>query len=246
MNHDPRDFANVVLSAVKGLDYAIDVRESGGYVAVVALHAGGIEPLTGELADAIAGAEHNLYLFRGLRESDNATLRVSPLRAQEVRLDNLICRSKTVLSIAGGADVGPTVQVGGTNKPLRLTLLAALQEAGFDARPTETPGVDGSRAYYFNRAEHGGAQLELSAALRASMLDAPLHAFRWQDPACWNERLHLFVRVVREALAHYVAADRADLAKTLARFERTTQRMPPSIRRGGHPHGRGNNGHDGP
>jgi phage replication-related protein YjqB (UPF0714/DUF867 family) len=241
----PRDLSSVVLSAVKGVDYAINVRESGGYVAVVALHAGGIEPLTGELAEAIAGPDHNLYLFCGLRETDNAALRISPLRAQEMRLDNLIRRSKAVLSLTGVADVGQTVQVGGTNETLRLVLLGALQEAGFDARRSETPGVDGSRAYFFNQAEYGGVQMELSAGLRASMLNAPLHAFRWQDPACWNERLHLFVRVVREALAHYVAADRADLAKTLARFERTTRRVPPTIRRGGHTHGQGHNGHGG-
>jgi phage replication-related protein YjqB (UPF0714/DUF867 family) len=232
MDASTRDFAAVVLAAVKGVDYAIEVRESGGYVAVVALHGGGIEPLTGELADAIAGAGHNLYLFRGLRESGNDALRVSPLRAQEMRLDNLIRRSKTVLSIAGAADVGRTVQVGGANEILRALLLQRLQEAGFEARPSETPGVDHSRAYFFNQAGLGGVQLELSAALRASLVNAPLHAFRWQDPACWNERLHDLVRAVRAALATYVAADRADLAKTLERFERTTQRVPRWMRRG--------------
>ncbi len=229
-----RDFAAVVLAAEKDVDYRIQVRESGGYVAIVALHGGGIEPLTGELADAIAGEEYNLYLFSGLREADNEALRISPLRAHEMRLDNLIRRSSTVLSITGAADVGPTVQVGGANEMLRRALLQALQEAGFEARPSEMPGMAQARAYFFNQTELGGAQLELSAALRASMLDGPLHAFRWQDPACWNERLHLFVGAVRQALALYVTADRADLARTLERFERTTRRMPGWIRRGDH------------
>lgn len=225
-----RDFAAIVLSARQGVDYAIQVRETSGYVAVVALHGGGIEPLTSELATAICGQEHNLYAFCGLRESGNEMLRVSPLRSQELRLDSLISRSKTVLSIAGAADIGMTIQVGGSNEPLRELLLQALNQAGFDARPSETPGVDQARAYFFNRAEQGGVQLELSAALRASMVDAPLHAFQWQDPSCWNDRFHSLVGVVREALALYVATDRTDLARTLQRFEHSAQQMPAWLR----------------
>ena len=231
-----RDFASVVLSAVKDVDYAIEVQQAGGYVTVVALHGGGIEPLTGELAAAIAGREHSLYTFRGLRETGNDGLRISPLRSNEMRLDNLISRSKTVLSIAGAVDVGMTVQVGGSNETLRNLLLHTLEEAGLDARFSDTPGTDHSKAYFFNRAEQGGVQLELSAALRASMLDAPLHGFCWQDPSCWNDRFYHFVRIVRRALALYVAADRTDLAKTMERFERTTRRVPRWMRSGGHTH----------
>ncbi len=237
-----RDFTDIVLAADKGVDYDIHVRECGGQVAVVALHAGGIEPLTGELADRIAGSEHSLYAFCGLRASGNEQLRVSPLRAQEMRLDNLIRRSKVVLSIAGIAAVGATVQVGGTNETLRQLLLVTLQEAGFEARPSETPGVNRSRAYFFNQAEQGGVQLELSAALRASMVEAPLHGFRWEDPAVWNRRLDLFVGAVRQALAQFLAADRADLARTLERFERTTQRMPGWMHSGTYGQGPGGNG----
>ena len=235
--HEPlRDYSAVVLSAVKDVDYGVEVRQVASYVAIVALHGGGIEPLTSELADAIAGREHSLYTFRGLRENGNDALRISPLRASEMRLDNLIGHSKTVLSIAGAADVGMTVQVGGSNETLRNLLLHTLKEAGFDARPSDTPGVDHARAYFFNGAEQGGVQLELSAALRASMLDAPLNGFRWEDPACWNDRLHHFVRVVREALALYVARDRTDLARTMERFERTTLRVPRWMRSEGHTH----------
>lgn len=228
----PRDFTSIVLSAVKGKDYDIRIREVGASVAVVALHGGGIEPLTGELAHAIAGEEYNLYLFEGLRPSNNEALRISPLRFREMRFEALLHRSKTVLSIAGVGDIGMTVQVGGTNKFLRALLLEAFTQAGFDGRPSETPGIDEAPAYFFNRAEEGGVQLELSAALRGSFINGPLHAFRWQDPTCWNERFYLFVDTVRGALAHYVAASRGDLAKALERFERTTRLMPPWMRRG--------------
>ena len=229
-----RTFSDIVLSATKGIDYDIRVREAGGYVTVAAIHGGSIEPLTSEIARAVAGQDYNLYDFRGLRAGRNDELRVSPLRYDEARLLALVARSKTVLSIAGVADVGMTLQVGGANATLRNVLLEALVRSGFDSRPSATPGIGSSPAFFFNRAEKGGVQIELSQALRASLIDCPLHACQWEDPTSWNDRMHLLVQTIREAMDLYVSGDRVDLAETLERFERTTRLIPKWMRHAQH------------
>ena len=48
---------------IEGLDYQIVIRHRLGRWAIIAIHAGGIEPGTMEIASAIAGKGHSLYRF---------------------------------------------------------------------------------------------------------------------------------------------------------------------------------------
>ena len=55
-----RDLAHVVLRNARGVDYEIQFYARSSELTVVAIHGGGIEPLTGELAHAIASEDYNL------------------------------------------------------------------------------------------------------------------------------------------------------------------------------------------
>jgi phage replication-related protein YjqB (UPF0714/DUF867 family) len=85
MTEPYRDFANLVLHCVQGRNYRFVIRDLGADTTVIAIHGGGIEPLTSEVATAIAGEEHNLYDLRGIRARDNAALRVPVLRFGEMK-----------------------------------------------------------------------------------------------------------------------------------------------------------------
>ncbi|MHB1317005.1 MAG: poly-gamma-glutamate hydrolase family protein [Anaerolineae bacterium] len=220
----PVSFTDVALHADQCVDYDITVRDPGGAVTVVALHGGALAPGTAELAEALAGDDYSLYAF--VAREDRPALRISSLRAREPRLDTLIERSMIVLSIDGdsdtGAGTGAIVRVGGANAALQAMMLDALCDAGFQARPSETPGIDTSSAFFFNRAREGGLELALSATLLEILCAAE---------GC-DERRALFVSAVRESVRRFVQTVRSDLARALERFENTTARIPPEIKHG--------------
>jgi phage replication-related protein YjqB (UPF0714/DUF867 family) len=225
-----RDFSELVLNTIKDKDYCFVILDRGADVTVAAIHGGSTEPLTSELAAAIAGDDCNLYDFRGLDVQDATLLRVLPARFNDMRLQNLMKRARLGLSILGVDGAEAVAHVGGRSQLLKRTLAVRLQEAGFEVRGPSGPGAAHDPSRFYNLPSEGGVQLELTRALRASMLDAPLHNQLWEDAACWNARLAAFIVAVRGALAQYKSELNADLGVALERFERTTGVMPPSLR----------------
>jgi phage replication-related protein YjqB (UPF0714/DUF867 family) len=55
-----------------GVDYRIRVRRGCSGIAVMAIHGGGIEPGTTEIAEAVAGDRHTFYTFSGLKPEGNS------------------------------------------------------------------------------------------------------------------------------------------------------------------------------
>src|ERR1700723_2761309 len=129
-----RCFDDLAQLYVEGVDYAVHVmrREKSG-IAVVAPHGGRIEGRTSEVARLIAGEEHALYLFEGLRTSgDNFDcLHLASHRFDEPRALDLISGCDTVVAVHGYAAGGPDVLLGGLNEPLKQGIAQALAEAGF-------------------------------------------------------------------------------------------------------------------
>jgi phage replication-related protein YjqB (UPF0714/DUF867 family) len=216
----PVSFTDLALHATQGADYDVTVRDPGGAVTIVALHGGALAPHTAELAAELAGEAHNLYVL-GTR-ADRPELRISPLRARESRLDSLIGRSMLVLSIDSTPSEAAEARVGGASLLLGNLLLKGLSETGFSALRSETPGIDLSPAFFFNRGREGGVELALTRGLLQSL-------YSREDSA---ERRAVFAGVVQDALEECLASLRSDLGRTLDRFERATARIPSEIRRG--------------
>ncbi|MEA3408603.1 MAG: poly-gamma-glutamate hydrolase family protein [Chloroflexota bacterium] len=233
-----RDFSTLILNTEKGIDYDLTVVERGGEVTVTAIHGGSIEPLTGELAATIAEGEHNLYIFQGLCSRENDALRIPPSRYDEVRLHALLQRSQVALSVEGIDGETEVVGMGGQNRRLQRILREALEAAGWKTGKLSGVVAAHNPALFFNCPAQGGVQLELSRAVRAAMIDGPLTGFSWQEEARWNERFYAFVDVVRASLERYLVELNADLDRTMERFERATDAFPPSMRDGGHRHGK--------
>ena len=101
-------------------------------IAIVAPHAGKIEPVTGVLARAIAADDHRIYCFAGLASSDNLRLHVTSTRFAEARLKHVLDGALTVVTIHGcRGPESPMTLVGGLNRALGEQVLRDLGEAGF-------------------------------------------------------------------------------------------------------------------
>jgi len=191
-----RCFDDLAQLYVEGVDYAVHVmrREKSG-IAVVAPHGGRIEGRTSEVARLIAGEEHALYLFEGLRTTgDNFDrLHLGSHRFDEPRALNLISGCDTVVAVHGYAASGPDVLLGGLNEKLKRDVALALAKFGL------TYLIDGHRfpgrdpRNICNRGRSGeGLQLELSSGLRKagdwSGLAAAVRGVLVSDPGSTSAR----------------------------------------------------------
>jgi phage replication-related protein YjqB (UPF0714/DUF867 family) len=225
------DFSTLVLHTLKGKDWELVVRQPGAPVTIITIHGGDIEPLTSELAAAIAGDEHNLYDLRGLRAQDNAELRVPPIHFQEMRLQMLLDRCQTALHLDGIPGDDPVVILGGGNVTLVGHLEAALRAAGFCVEPPPSPLMVQSRQRFYNQSELAGTQMELTLGLRRQMFTVPpAEGSDWRNIGHPTLVLETFVEAVRRALQDYLVAMRSDLGLTMQRFEQATKDFPTHLR----------------
>jgi phage replication-related protein YjqB (UPF0714/DUF867 family) len=154
----------------EGVDYAVHVMSrEPSRVAVLAPHGGRIEGRTSDIARLIAGDEHGLYLFEGLRTTgDNFDrLHLASHRFDEPRALALISSCDTVVAVHGYAAPGPDVLLGGLNERLKGEVAQALAEIGISCS-TEGHRFPGRHPRNIcNRGRSGGGvQLELSEGLR--------------------------------------------------------------------------------
>ena len=184
-----RSFRELQDSEREGKDWARKHEDRGSRILLLAPHGGWIEPLTTELAQAVAGPDFSFYSFLGLKDGGNARLHLTSHRFDDPLALEAVAKADRVLAIHGERSRhGAFVMVGGRWDELRMALSRVLGEAGFRVRePRE--GLGGlHRRNICNRGRLGaGGQLELSEGLR-------MH-FR-RDSA--NQQA--FVRAVRRVL----------------------------------------------
>lgn len=161
-------------------------------IAVLAPHAGQIEPMTGELARAIAGKNHRYYGFQGLAPQDNVRLHIASTRFDEPTLRSVLDGARTAIAIHGAAgDEDALTLIGGVNRTLTAAITRALEAAGF-AVMTAPPGLAGSDPRNLvNRVPEGGVQLEITRRQREDLRRGFLRRIRFD----------CYVAAIREALA---------------------------------------------
>jgi phage replication-related protein YjqB (UPF0714/DUF867 family) len=165
-----RGYGDLALAHREGLDYAVHVRyPENSPVAVIAPHGGRIEGGTSAVARLIAGADHGLYLFEGLRAANDNfdCLHLTSHCFDEPRCLDLISACDTVIAVHGYAAPGADVLLGGLDERLKCALAPALAAHGLTVQTNghAFPGLDPRNIC--NRGRTGqGVQMELSASLR--------------------------------------------------------------------------------
>ena len=161
----------------EGVDFEIERRLSSSSVAFIAPHGGGIEFMTAEIADALAGTEDTYYAFKGTTAKGNGDLHVTSTNFDELKCLEAIKDRKAVVAIHGLSDSSSNheIDIGGRNDAVRDAIASALVNAGFNASVVSSGDHAAlSSQNICNRGtERGGVQIELTAALRKRIRDKP-------------------------------------------------------------------------
>ncbi len=165
-------YAALAAEQTEGVDYTrTSVTPSGAAWASIAIHGGGIEGGSGEMAEEVAGSIMAFYEFAGIKASGNSDLHITSTLFDEPNAVALVGASVRTLSFhgfTGTAGVKETA-VGGLDTALGAIISARLASAGFNvgAAPSEISGSDPTNICNENLSL-AGVQLELSNAQRAA------------------------------------------------------------------------------
>jgi phage replication-related protein YjqB (UPF0714/DUF867 family) len=173
---------------------------------VLAIHGGGIEGGTSEVALAVAGYHpatfapatdcqgfHDVWIFEGLLNSGNGHLHVTSANYDDPIALKLVQNARRCISVHGCSDYDANgkLQIGGLDTEFDEILLEELTLAGIPAEITTNPALNGSDpANICNRTQiGGGAQLEMGTSYRASLF-APGHSFFLTDAAAYINKVN--------------------------------------------------------
>ena len=171
----------------------------------LAIHGGGIEGGTSEIALAVAGYHpatfapamdclgfHDVWIFEGLLNSDNGHLHVTSANYNDPIALKLAENARRCISVHGCSDYDANgkLQIGGLDRELGDIITEELTLAGIPAEITTNNSLNGSDpANICNRTRIGsGAQIEMGTTYRASLF-APGHTFFLTDAGAYINRV---------------------------------------------------------
>jgi phage replication-related protein YjqB (UPF0714/DUF867 family) len=162
-------FADLDQHEAQGRDYRItQIDRPGSRTVILAPHGGLIEMGTSEIATLIAGSEHSLFCFEGLKaHGGNRDLHITSHCFDHPDCLSLAARCEIVLSVHGCMGQSQLF-VGGLDREFAERLSGELSKAGFDvvSEGHKYPG-----RHPLNICNRGlrrqGAQLEITYDLRA-------------------------------------------------------------------------------
>lgn len=164
------NWAALAAAETAGVDYRIETRPNSSGIAHIAIHGGGIEQGTSELADAAATVTRGQYYgMLGLKSSGNSALHITSTHFDEPQCLAIQAASYYTVSYHGSAGDDLTTHLGGGDTVMRDRIGDALTAAGFacDIASTEIDGNDPANITQKNR-RGMGVQLELSRGQRAA------------------------------------------------------------------------------
>ena len=168
-----KNFEELIQYEKEGIDFNIEVDDRGSRYAIIAIHGGGIEPGTTEIARALAGEIFSFYSFIGTKdtESENEKLHITSSHYDEPRCINLLSKSIKAISIHGKDSGEEFVMVGGLDEEVIKMLKGALAQNSFEVRNAPENVNGNSPDNICNRcASKKGIQLEISRGLRDRFL----------------------------------------------------------------------------
>lgn len=163
------NYSQLAADKVNGVDYKIDTQDTASNIVVIAIHGGGIEPGTTELAKEVAGNEYDYYSFAGIMKSGNSILHITSSNFDEPIARSLVMKSQETISIHGFSSSEKITYVGGLDTNLVKKVKESLTSAGFTVAdaPSYLAGSNPVNICNSNSIK-AGVQIELSTALRAS------------------------------------------------------------------------------
>lgn len=199
-------YAELAAAETYGVDYDFQstIVTNASYAAI-AIHGGGIERGSGDVAVAVAADLMDYYEFRGLKSSGNFDLHITSTLFDEPTALTLIGGNRRCFSMhgfVGTAGVAVTA-IGGLDTVLVDRVTAALTAAGFtvSSAPDEINGDDPANICN-QTSTSAGVQLEMSSALRDSFFFGGASAAA-SDSGLRTEDFYRYVAAIRSAYIGY-------------------------------------------
>jgi phage replication-related protein YjqB (UPF0714/DUF867 family) len=161
------NYAALAAARQLGVDYRLLVRTPpGSRLAHIAIHGGGIEPGTTEIADYLAGSASRFYSFDSMLADGVTDLSLMATHFDEPQALNLVAAADYVISWHSASGTDPVTYVGGVDTDTAERIKAALTQAGFTVTSTSAELNSTDPANIANKgARLMGVTLELSTAL---------------------------------------------------------------------------------
>ncbi|MDF2010194.1 poly-gamma-glutamate hydrolase family protein [Priestia megaterium] len=168
------NFAELFADNTYETDYHVlaGIRDSN--ILFSAVHGGGIESGTTELAMFSGGSEFNFYAFEGWRGSGNTSLHITSTHWDEPTGMKLFKSVDYTISYHGYSSSTKNTKLGGLDAGLRNLILRNLTNAGFSAEiegeGSNIAGVNPTNLVNVNK-RGMGVQLEISTAQRSAFFN---------------------------------------------------------------------------
>ncbi len=166
-------FNDLKMHEKEGTDYVIEMRTGSSGALIIAPHGGGIEPGTSDIADWVAGTQHDFYCLKGLKHNGNADLHISSDKFDEPNGLRMTAKAEPVLAIHGCCEADEVVFVGGQDEAFRKMLSDSISRAGFSVKEQPVSRLAGMKSTNIcNRGRtRRGVQIEISRGLREKMFE---------------------------------------------------------------------------
>lgn len=157
----------------ENVDYRISSYNGSQSTLVMAVHGGGIEIGTSELASNISKQTGcDFYAFEGIKDGSNWCLHITSTRFNEPLACKLVSKSDQTLSLHGCRGDKAITYLGGLDTKLGRTIKQHLEDAGFTVykAPAHLDGKNPNNICNENKIGKG-VQLELTRELRERFFD---------------------------------------------------------------------------
>lgn len=200
------NYAALAAANTEGVDYTrTAITPSGATWAAIAIHGGGIEGGSGEMAKEVSqtGTRMAYYQFAGIKAANNSDLHITASNFDEPQALALVAATKRCLSFHGmtGTDGLPQTAVGGLDATLTAAVIAALNRAGFATitTPSELAGTDPTNICN-KTSTSAGVQLEMSKALRDSFFPPGMNTLAGRATGARTETFYRYASAIRAAM----------------------------------------------
>ena len=164
-----KDFNDLKHHTTQNKDWKISTKHvKNDNILITAIHGGGIEPGSTEIARRIANiGKYDFYSFQGLLPADNQRLHITSTNYDEPQLMNMLAATKETISVHGFNGEDPLIYIGGKDKYMAKAIRTELRKAGFTIK-SSPKGIEAmSEDNFVNQnGTDTGVQLELTTKQR--------------------------------------------------------------------------------
>lgn len=190
-------------STVEHEDWEIEKFDRESHISILAIHGGGIEPATTELAKVIAEkGNYNYFSFKGLRSKGNNELHVTSIHYDEPQALEFVEKSERAIALHGCKGDDDIVYIGGKDHQLIEILTSTLTSKDIEVKeaPDSMSGKQDNNIINLTK-NNSGVQLEMTTNLRKKLfVNNKSSRLSREKRENWGELMYNLTDAIIEAL----------------------------------------------